>query len=320
MPVVDPLLTATPQPRHALDQLLGVPNLHVLGKQAGLDRRAAQPTRHRVAVPLHVDQAALVHATTPPLTRFQPPRRQRPQHGQLFREALTPAGVELLLQLVQEAVVLLAARTIPAAAQQQRLVHGLLETPVPLLEVAVLVAMPRLTLLPDKSVLSQQPLIALRELLPFVHLAEEHFLGRPRHGPPTPHLPLQRPQLPVGEPARVAALQLAEDGLGLQPRLLFQQRANLRPDLGERIGPRRPVMRPGQFAGQLLKPPILACRLVVHGGPRCRRGQRLARRQQPPQLPHLFVRDHRKPPCVRDLHIVYRFAADTIPAVARREI
>jgi hypothetical protein len=92
----------------------------------------------------------------------------------------------------------------------------------------------------------------------FVHLAEEHFLGRPQRGPPTPHLPLQRPQLPLGEPTWLTALQLADDGLGLQTRLLFQHRANLRPDLGERIVPRRPVVRPSQLAGQLPQPYLRA--------------------------------------------------------------
>jgi hypothetical protein len=48
-----------------------------------------------------------------------------------------------------------------------------------------------------------------------VHLSEEHLLGRPRKRPPAPHLPLQAPQLPVGEPAGLATLQFAEDRLGL---------------------------------------------------------------------------------------------------------
>jgi hypothetical protein len=143
----------------------------------------------------------------------------------------------------------------------------------------------------------------------FMHLAEEHFLGRSQKGPPAPHLPLQRPQLSVGEPARVAALQLGEDSLGLQTRLRLQQPTDLRPDLGERIDARWPVMGPSHLAGQLLQPTKLACGLVIHVRPRCGRGQSLASRQQPPQLPHLFIADHRKPPCRKNLRIVYAFAA-----------
>jgi hypothetical protein len=398
VPVVHLMFVAAPQPRQTLDELLGIPHFQVFRVQPHLHLLADQPTRQHVAVSLHMNQAALVHATLQALTRFQAPCRQRPQHSQLFRQPLTTARVEPLLQLMQKTLVVFAAGKIPAATQQQRLVHGLLEAPMPLLDVAVLVAVAGLNLLPDESVVRQQSLIALGELFPFrqvvhgraqpirpvpqrhaaqfrqrvlqpvaqalealrkadrqrfpvrvgqhemvdhvlerlardrhaqfvhvrevrrrqparlMHLAEEHFLGWPRRGAPAPHLPLQGPQLPVGELARIATLQLAEDRLGLQARLFFQQGAHLRPDRGERIDPRRPVVRLGQLAGQLLLPPIFACRLVVHVRPHRRHSQCLARQQPSTQLPHLFVRDHRKPPSLRDLRIVYRLAADANPA------
>jgi hypothetical protein len=98
--IVDPLLVSAPQARQPFDQLLGIPDFHVLGIQPHLDLLADQPARHRVTVPLDVNQAALVHATPPSLARFQPPRRQRPQHRQFLRQPLTPAGVELILQSV----------------------------------------------------------------------------------------------------------------------------------------------------------------------------------------------------------------------------
>jgi hypothetical protein len=75
VPIVDAVLVSAPQARQPFDQLLGIPDFHVLGIQPGLDLLADQPTRHRVAVPLHVDQAALVHATALSLACFQPPRR-----------------------------------------------------------------------------------------------------------------------------------------------------------------------------------------------------------------------------------------------------
>lgn len=83
----------------------------------------------------------------------------------------------------------------------------------------------------------------------FVHLSEEHFLRRPRQGPPLPHLPLQAPQLPVGELAGVAPLQFAEDRLNLQARLIHQHHLHLLPDAGERIDSRPPVVRPCRLAG-----------------------------------------------------------------------
>jgi len=388
VPVVHALLVPAAQTWLPLDQLLGVPHLDLLGIQADLDFLADQPAGHRVTVPLDVNQAALVHATTSPLACFQPSCRQRTQHRQLFGQPLPAPGVQLLRQPAQETLILLAARKITAATQHQGLIHGLLETPMPLLDVAVLMSVVGLDLLADHSVVTQQALITLRELLPlrqvvhcraqtirpmtlryaaqvvqrvlqsftqalealreaerhrlpvrvgqhevvdhvlealagyghaqlghvrevrrgqpagFMHLAEEYFLGRSRRGPPAPHLPLQGPQLSVAEPSRVAPLQLAEDCLGLQAGLLLEQRAHFRPDLGKRIEPRGPVMRPGQFAGQLLLPSILACRLVVHVRPRRRHGQCLARRQQPTQSPYLLVRNHRKPPSMRDLRLV----------------
>jgi hypothetical protein len=379
------MLISAPQPRQTLDELLRVPHFQVLRVQPYLHLLADQPARHHVAVPLHVNQAALVHATLQASTRFQAPRRQRSQHCHFLRQPLTTTGVELLFQTVEKPPVLISIGKIPAATQHQRLVHRLLEPPVPLLDVAVLIGVGCLNLLPYESIMTQQSLVALRELLPFrgvvhrqahpvgsvprrhasqlpqrvlqtfaqaletlreadrrrlpirvgqhevidhmlerlpldrhaqvvharevrcrqparlMHLGEEHFLGWPRRGPPAPHLPLQGPQLPVGKLPRIATLQVAENRLGLQPRLVFQHRTNLPPDLGERIDPGLPVVRPSHLAGQLLQSPVLACRLVVHVRPRRRHGQHLAVREQPPQLPHHLVSDHRKPPCQKNL-------------------
>jgi hypothetical protein len=111
-----------------------------------------------------------------------------------------------------------------------------------------------------------------------VHLSEEHFFRWARKSSPAPHLSLQSPQLSIAEPAWVAALQFAEQGLGLESRFLLQQRAYFRPDLGERVDPCLPVMRLDQVAGKPLSPAKLTCRLLVHVGPhRCYR-QRLTRR------------------------------------------
>jgi hypothetical protein len=359
------LVTAT-QARQALDQLLRVPHFQMFRIQAHVYLHADQPARHHVAVSLHVNQAALVHATLQTSARFQASRRQRTQHRHFLRQPLTATGVELVLERVQKTRVLLTIGKIPAAAQHQGLVQRFLETPVPLLDVAVLVGVAGLDLLPDQSVMLQQTLITLPELLALrsvihrqthaispvpcrqsaqfpqgvlqtfaqalealrkadrrrlpvrvgqhevidhvlkrlfpnrhaqvvhvrevrgrqparlMHLAEEHLFGRPRRGPPLLQFALQRPQLPIAEPTRIASLQVAEDGLGLQARLLFEQGANLRPDFGERIDTGPPVVRSGQLTGQLLQSPILTCRLVVHVTPRRRHAQALTSRDQPP--------------------------------------
>jgi hypothetical protein len=163
--IVDLMLVPAAQPRQHLDPLLRVPDLQVLDEQPHLDGLADQPAGYRVAVPPDVDQAALIDLYPQPLARLQPPCRQRPQHRQLLGQPRPPAGVELLQNLPQELRVRLPVGEIAAAAQHQRLVHGLLETPVPLLDVAILVGMARLNLLSRQSVVPQQRPVTLGELL-----------------------------------------------------------------------------------------------------------------------------------------------------------
>jgi hypothetical protein len=165
MPVVDVLPVTAPQTRQTLHQVLRVPHLQLLRVQPHLDALTDQPARHRVVVPLDVDQAAAVHLDPLPTARWQTPRRQGTQHGQLLGQPRTPARIELLQQLPQKLGIGRAVREIPAATQHQGLVQRLLETPVPLLDVAILVGLPRLDLLANESVMGQQRLITLRELL-----------------------------------------------------------------------------------------------------------------------------------------------------------
>jgi hypothetical protein len=165
VPVVHLVLVAAAQARQTLDQLLRIPHFQVFCVQPHVYLHTDQPARHHVAVPLHVNQAALVHATLQAATRFQTSRRQRTQRRQFLREPLTPTGVELIPKPVQKTRVFVTISKIPAASQHQRLVHRFLETPVPLLDVAVLMGVARLDLLPDESVMVQQSLITLPELL-----------------------------------------------------------------------------------------------------------------------------------------------------------
>jgi hypothetical protein len=173
------VLVAATQSRQPLDQLLRVPHFQMFRVQAHVYLHADQSARHHVAVALHVNQAALVHATLQTSTRFQASRRQRTQRRQFLRQPHPPAGVELVGEPVQKTRVLHAIGKIPAAPQHQRLIGRFLETPVPLLDVAVLVGLPGLDLLADQSVMFQQPLITLPELLArrsIVH-GQTHAIG-----------------------------------------------------------------------------------------------------------------------------------------------
>jgi len=350
VPVVDLLLVPAPQPGQHLDPLLRVPDLQVLDEQPHFDVLADQPARHRVTVAADMDQAARIDLRAQALARLQPPRRQRLQHGALLGQPRPPARVKLCQDLPQELRVRLPAGEVAAAAQQQRLVHGLLEPPVPLLDVTILVGVVGLNLLSRQSVMGQQRLVTPGELLRvrqvvdrraqpvsamaprhapqlpqgvlqpraealealrkadrralpigvgqhevihqvgerltldghaqfrhvgevagaqsagLMHLSEENLFGRPALRPPTLDVPLEGPHLAVGEAARMAALQLLEDGLGLQARIDAQQGTDLGPDVREGVGPGAPGVGHGQLAGELAAVQVFAGRLLVHVG------------------------------------------------------
>ena len=140
----------------------------------------------------------------------------------------------------------------------------------------------------------------------FVDLAEEDFLGRPVQGSPFFEVPLQGAQLPLGEAARILALQPVEHGLGLQAGVERQQFFDPRPDVGERVGPGSPGMLHAHLTGQLAEPAILACGLVVDAG--LGGGLSFAQLQlvETAQPTDVQIGDHPKPPCRKGLRIAYR--------------
>ena len=127
-----------------------------------------------------------------------------------------------------------------------------------------------------------------------VDLAEEHLPGRPVQRPPALDPPLEGAELAVGEAAGVLPSQVLEQGLGLQAGVDRQQLLQLRPDVGEGIGPCAPVVPHADLARQPSQPPVLARRLVVHAG--------LGRRSPPgdtteveaAEAAHLVIGDHPK--------------------------
>jgi len=68
MPIVDVLLAASRQPRHPLDQLLRVPDFHLVHAHHHLHLLADQATGHRVRVALHLNRTSCTHpdAAQPP--------------------------------------------------------------------------------------------------------------------------------------------------------------------------------------------------------------------------------------------------------------
>jgi hypothetical protein len=128
-------------------------------------------------------------------------------------------------------------------------------------------------------------------------LGEEDLPGRPLLGPPLLDPPLQGPHLSVGEATGELPLQVEEQGLGLQAGVEAELFLQLRPDVGEGVGPCPPGVVHAYLAGQAVKPPVLACGLGVHAGP----GRGLlpedAGAVESVQASHLLIGDHPGPPC-----------------------
>ncbi|MCH9033628.1 MAG: Hpt domain-containing protein [Planctomycetes bacterium] len=75
-----------------------------------------------------------------------------------------------------------------------------------------------------------------------MHLLKHHLPLRPLQRPPHLHPPLQRPQLTIGKPPRTTPLQILEQGLRLETRVVLEFVADLLPDLLEGVQPRPPPM------------------------------------------------------------------------------
>jgi hypothetical protein len=159
VPVGDPVLAPAAQPWQTLDQALGVPDLDVVGVQAGLHPLPDQPAGHRVGVAADVDGAPGIHPHLDALAGVEALPRQRSQQGQLLDQPRLPAPIPLGEQPPQEPLVRRPAGEVPAAAQHQGLVQRPLELPVALLHVAVLVRLRRVDRLALQAVVPQQRLV-----------------------------------------------------------------------------------------------------------------------------------------------------------------
>jgi hypothetical protein len=138
------------------------------------------------------------------------------------------------------------------------------------------------------------------ELPRLVDLCEEHLLGRPFEGAPLLDPSLEGPQLPVGEAAREAALQVEEEGLGLESGVEPEQALEFGPNVLERVLPGPPGVGGVGLAGESIRVAVLARRLLVDprlvGGI----GQGLLGLEQLPQPPELSIGDHPSAPSSRE--------------------
>ena len=125
-----------------------------------------------------------------------------------------------------------------------------------------------------------------------VDLREEYLPGRPFEGPPLLDPSLQATELDVGEPTGKAALQVEEEGLGLEARVEPELIDESGPDVLERVLPGPPGMRDSSLTGERVGVAVLACRLLIDLGPVGGVGECGFGLEQLPQPPELTIGDH----------------------------
>jgi hypothetical protein len=142
-----------------------VPDVEGFGPDVNIHKLADQAAGQRVGVAADVDRAPRVDPRLDPPGHLQPACRQGRQHGQFFGEPRLAVGVPPGHELAEKRLILAAAAEVAAASQQEGLVDGLLEPVMALLDVAVLVGLPRLDRLGFEAVVRQKGLVPPSEHL-----------------------------------------------------------------------------------------------------------------------------------------------------------
>jgi hypothetical protein len=138
--------------------------------------------------------------------------------------------------------------------------------------------------------------VALGEPARLMDLGEEDLPWRPFEGPPLSDPSLQAPELDVGKPPRIAALQVEEEGLGLEARVEPEQFEEFGPDVLERVLPGPPGAWDSPLAGEPIGVAVLACRLLVDAGLVGSPSQCAFGLDQLPQPPEQAIGDHPSAP------------------------
>lgn len=185
VPVVDLMFALPTQPRHALHHFAGIPDLDLLQPNPRFHFFAHQPRRYRVGVVFDPDGAPAPNRYLLAHQRLQPLRWQRSQRRQLLGQLGRPAGIPPRLHGLQQLLVLLPVGKIPATAQQQRLLHCLLEMPMRRLDVTILMPAGRVGGLRLDSVMTHERPIVVCEV---IRLA----VGMHRQGHAIRPMPLRR--------------------------------------------------------------------------------------------------------------------------------
>jgi hypothetical protein len=158
--VLDAMLPPAPESRQGIDPARPVPDLQGLGHDMNINPLADQTAGQRVGVAADVDRAPRVDPRLDPPGHLQAARRQRRQHGHFLDKTLLSVGIAPGHELFEEQLIVASVGEIAAPPQHQGLVDGLLETVMTLLDVAILVGLPRLDRLGFEAVMGHQGLIS----------------------------------------------------------------------------------------------------------------------------------------------------------------
>ncbi len=99
-----------------------------------------------------------------------------------------------------------------------------------------------------------------------VELLEEDLLGWPLGRPPVLDPSLESAELAIGEAPYISALEILEEGLGLQAWVEFELASDLIPYVGEDVVVCTPDARRFEFARELLGLEILPGGLLIEAG------------------------------------------------------
>jgi hypothetical protein len=95
---------------------------------------------------------------------------------------------------------------------------------------------------------SHMGLVRLRHLAGMMHLGERDFLGRAFQSPSAFDVPLECPELPVGELAGKTVLQIIEQSLRFKTGICYEMVANLGPMIFKGVNPGSPWSILREFA------------------------------------------------------------------------
>ena len=144
-----------------------VPDVDGLGPDVDIHLFADQAAGQRVGVAADVDRAARIDPRLEPPGHLQPSGRQGRQGGHLFMKTLLSVGVAPGHDLLEERLIVGSTGEIAATSEHQGLIDGLLEAVMTLLDVAILVGLPRLDRLAFEPVMGEQSPVASGEHLGF---------------------------------------------------------------------------------------------------------------------------------------------------------